>query len=200
MFRGTLINTTGVFMTYQDIKLTTYLEVMNSGDLTKIVISGYPTVEAMEVAWEDIIKQAGKATGSGTFNKYYMHLKNYSRLIAEYNFIRSRLLQLMFVIDTNYIAELKKFKYNINVGGTSYDYSESINKALRKSDNIISKIQLEKSQLESITANSNYVASSAEELLARVSVSLGFSIDSDITLARYNEYIKVIKARQSKQS
>lgn len=108
---------------------------------------------------------------------------------------------LLFTIDTPTIEFLNKSGYKIETK-TQELFEESLRKAFIKSDNINSKLKQKFNQIQNfneglVSKKENEVGKSTgfEEKLAELSFEVGFSVDETITLARYNEYVKIINKR-----
>jgi len=95
-------------------------------------------------------------------------------------------------VDEVIINDLRLRGYKINTNNDK-KYLESINAGLRRVSNLSTKIGLANSQMEEIIAMAKSVKrKSADELLAEVSAGLGFAVDDNVTLARFNEYSKIV--------
>ena len=101
-------------------------------------------------------------------------------------------------VDESIINDLRLRGYKID---TSDDkkYLNSINAGLRRVSNLTTKIGLANSQMEEIITLAKQVKrKSADEMLAEVSAELGFVVDDNVTLARFNEYAKIV-SKKNKQ-
>ncbi len=81
------------------------------------------------------------------------------------------------------------------------DYHNSIITGLNKSNNFVSRLTAKENELDKLTGNNGKVIKSKkpvtfEELMASITIDLGFVVSDDITLSRYNEYCKVINAKR----
>lgn len=102
------------------------------------------------------------------------------------------------VVDNPIIEFLKESGYHIDTSNQE-KFEQSIKKALAKSDNLNSKLKMQLNQINNfneglLTKRKEYEQNSGmlEERLANLSYELGFSEKDDITLAKYNEYVKII--------
>lgn len=142
--------------------------------------------------WLQIIKDNAEATDNDHFTFYTKTFLKKSALAAKYLVEKASLLMIAIKVDSVIISDLRLRGYKID---TSDDkkYLNSINAGLRRVSNITTKIGLANSQMEDIIAMAKSVKrKSADELLAEVSAGLGFAIDDSVTLARFNEYSKIV--------
>lgn len=119
-------------------------------------------------------------------------------MMEEFISIRSKIIKLHFKIDTEIIKSLKRKGYNINTSSRSL-YEESLDNALSRSEGIITRISLklremEKDSKKSETEDRDF---GFEEIIAQLNVGLGFNVDDSLTLARFNEYKKIISKRNA---
>jgi len=142
--------------------------------------------------WLQIIKDNAEATDNEQFTFYTKTFLKKSALAAKYLVEKASLLMIAIKVDEVIINDLRSRGYKID---TSDDkkYLNSINAGLRRVSNLTTKIGLANSQMEDIIAMAKSVKrKSADELLAEVSAGLGFAIDDNVTLARFNEYSKIV--------
>lgn len=188
---------TGTCFKYDDIPLKTYLDVVESGDFNLIVTGGQVDREGLVKAWEKIVEDNSKATGIVSYGTYKTLLISYAKLIADYNIVKAQLVKLMYVVDDPSITELGKKGYKIDTSST-LRYTESITAALHRSDNIITRIQVKQKDLERFIKSSESGRKvTYEELMANLNSSIGFA-EGGVTLARYNEYQRILKRKSQK--
>ena len=190
--------TTAVLYTYDNILLTTYMEIAQTGNTNLLVITGTPTEKEIAEQWEKIVKRNSEVNGLG-IGAYFDNIKTYAKLLADYEMVKLSLMQLMFVVDDDTIAYLQSKGYRIDKSGAKA-YSASIQSALLKCRNIITKLKTRYNQLAQANQDGEKVAkTSMEEVLANISVAIGFSVGMDVTLARFNEYKRIVKKRYEAQ-
>lgn len=169
-------------------------------DLKKLLIKGKASEKELSEQWEKIIRRNYEVNGGFDYINYCDLIEGYARILAEYNVVRSLLIQLMFVVDDNYIAELEEKGYKIDTSNT-IAYAESINRAFTRSENLITRLTMKSNEIsEMIAEQGGSKAASFEEIMAGLSLSLKFAVSEDITLARFNEYKKIINERNQKIS
>jgi len=184
------------FYTYDNIKLRLYLQIAASGDYSQLITSGRADQTECYQAWEEIVKRNNEANNSYQFSAYFDSAQGYAKLIADYNTIKACLFCLLFEIDNDLISFLKEKGYHIDVESNSRTkYEESIHAAMRRSDNLITKIRMKQNELAMMADKGSGQNAGFEEIIANLSFMLGFTVNDDITLARYNEYRKIIKKK-----
>lgn len=144
-------------------------------------------------AWETIIRRNSRINGTAEFDSYLNDLKGYAQYMADYNTIKSMLHILLYEVDDNYIAYLKTRGYYINTGGAAA-YKQSVYNCIQQSENIKSKIRSKMKAIEKRSAEAG-PPSSFEEIMASLCAALGFHVPDDLKLARYNQYLKLLKDR-----
>ncbi|MFN9913414.1 MAG: hypothetical protein ACK53L_12560, partial [Pirellulaceae bacterium] len=119
-------------------------------------------------------------------------------LLSDYNYVRATLIQLMFVVDDNYIEELRNKGYRIDTTD-SLKYAESISNALRRSENLITRMKMKSNEIsDMIGRDGGSKGATFEEIMAGLSLALKFAVPEDIKLSRFNEYKKIISERNQK--
>jgi hypothetical protein len=169
------------------------MEIAEKGDYIRLHKSGLLNVERLSEAWESIVKENGKHTGSNKFNNYLVNAKVYGSLVADYLMVRSALTYLSFKIDDEMIELLAKKGYRIDKS-SSVKYAESINSALRRSENIGTQAIIKQNEIKKLQSDKKE-GTGFEQVMAMLSLQLGFPVPDDITLARFNEYQKLIKQK-----
>lgn len=182
------------FYEYETIPLLLYINIAQTGHFHRLVLKGYPTKEEIVAKWEDIFSKNAEATGSLSLDKYKRIVRVYGKLIGEYELVRLHLMKLVLVVDNDSIAYLRQLGYKID--DTSYSsYVESIDNALHRSTSIINKIVAKRKELTGMVEESSKSDASIEDVIASISAVLGFNLDSNITLARFNALRKIAKAK-----
>jgi len=162
----------------------------------QLVIFGSPTVDECFDQWEKIIQQNSKINGNAEYRSYYDNLKHYNKLLRDFNLIKATITLLYFMVDNSMIDFLNSKGYKISKK-SSAEYANSLNAAMNKSNSLITKIEMRYKAI--VKANEQSKGSNQqvtfETLMANLTIALGFPIDDSLTLARYNEYNKIIKKR-----
>jgi hypothetical protein len=188
--------TTTSFYHYDNIPLRLYFEVAESSDYERLQLSGeYDAEKALDV-WEDIVKRNSEENGSHQYYAYINSHKGLNKLLNDYTMTKAMLIKLAFVVDKKLIERLNKMGYRISTKN-SQEYEDSLVAAIRKSDNMVTKITMRQNELNTLfkAQEGNKSKRSFEQVIADLTVGLGFIVNEDITLARYNEYRKIIQKK-----
>lgn len=176
------------------------MEVARTGNLKLLVVTGAPDTFTCLEAWEKIVKENAEENGNNDYDSYYHGLKMYSVLNAEYVLVKALLTYLCFSIDHQYIEQVRKLGYKIDTTN-SEKYTESLSNGLRKADNLKTKIESKGKEIQLLfNVGENGKPETFEQVLAHLNAGLGFNVNEDITLSRFNEYKKILKARQPKNN
>lgn len=149
-----------------------------------------------QTSWDAIVQRNNEESGGLEYQNYFADLQAFSLLINEYILVKACLIKLSYKVDLELITFLKKKGYSINTKSTA-DYSESLNLAMRKSENLRNRFGLKQNELEETLKRQDGERLSFEQVMANLNFLIGFNVDDNITLARYNEYRKIIKAKQA---
>lgn len=181
---------------YDNITLKLYTQIASGSSVKNLIIKGNPDSNQLAVAWEQIVKQNSQNNGTYQYNSYFQLLQTYELLVNEYNTIKAMLTKLSLKIDHDLIKELRRKGYNINATVNSEVYATSLLNAGRKVENLVTKIKSKQTELNQMEAQDDRKSSLGfEELLANLSVGLGFNVDDSVTLARFNEFQKLLKKK-----
>lgn len=189
--------TTIVLYTYDNILLTTYQEIAQTGNLGLLIITGKASEKDLTSQWEKIVQQNGRTNGYDA-DGYHENVKDYVRLLSTYQAVQASLLQLFISVDDEAILFLESKGYRIDKSSNA-KFFQSIQNGLQKCKNVISKIKSKHltitQYLKENKEKETPLKTSVEEMLANISTSIGFSVGPDVTLARFNEYTKIIRKR-----
>lgn len=182
------------FHTYETIPLKLFIEIAETADYMLLIISGKPTPDESFDQWEQIIQKNSSINGSTEYRSYYDNLKHYNKLLREFNAIKATITILYFEIDNDMVEYLRSKGYKIDLS-SSEAYATSLNAAMNRSNNLISKIESRYKAI--VKANEQSKGSNQQtsfaSLLANLNMTLGFKEDDTLLLATYNEYNKRIK-------
>jgi hypothetical protein len=173
------------------------MDVGATGNLSLLIRSGTATKELCAKHWESIIQQNNKAQGKQDYDFLLKQYQAYNRLLRLYNGVKSHLIILCYSIDWESITYVRSKGYKINTQN-SETYAESLAAAMNKSNNIITKLQSKKNELEKMVAEAKQAAANKptfESLMAALSFNLTYTVPDDILLSRYNEYLKLIEKK-----
>lgn len=176
------------------------MEIAQTSNVDLLVISGMPTEKEIQDCWEIIVKRNSEQNGLRV-DDHFDNIKTYGRLLHDYILVKLSLMQLMMVVDDDAIMFVESKGYKITTIGPNVNdaYRESIQAAMQKCKNIITKLKTRYNQIQQVQKGheeGKKVQSSIEEILANLSAAMGYSIDNYITLARYNEYKNILKRKE----
>lgn len=166
-----------------------------TGDYRKLVKKEPATDEACMEAWEDIVKKNGENTGNNSYSSYFSDAVQYGQLLSEYLFMRAALTKLLYVIDFDLIQKVRDLSYTINLEN-SQRYADSLYATSRQVDNLATRIKMQYNRMALNTVDKT--GGGFDEAIVNLNMALGMEVNDNITLARYNEYCKIIKKRQAK--
>jgi len=195
MFFRNSKSSSGILYTYDDILLRLYLDVARSGDFSKLVKEGKASDQECLNAWEAIVRKQEKVTGSNQYSSVLQLMKGYAILINDHTVIRACLVKtLLFPTDWEIVQTLRAKGYEIDW----LNKVEWIQNAIRRNENLITKATMKQKELQRMfqTKETKTDPKGFEEIIAILNFALGFNVDESITLARYNEYQKILNKRQ----
>lgn len=190
----------GTLYGYNDIPLRLFIDVANTSNVQLLLKSGSATIDECVEQWESIIKRNSLENQNFEYQSYFSLIQAYGLLISEYTQIKLMLMKASIVIDRDMIDRLRKKGYAISLSN-SEAYEADLIRAIKRSENLITKITMKKNELE---AEQNQGGGSREEkgydeIIANLEFGLGWSVRDDITLSKYNALKKLVKKKNSKK-
>lgn len=169
-----------------------------TADFKQLAVKGNFTAEELLVQWERIVQTNAKITGDYNYNSYFQLIKGYAQLLANYTIVKLSLWKLAHVFDWDYIEEVRKRGFKISLANNEA-YATSLTAALHKVESFITRATMKRKELEAMQKDNHGRVSPVtfEEVIANLCAGLGFEVKDDITLARFNEYRKIIKQRHA---
>jgi len=155
-----------------------------------------------EEAWEEIVRKNCAANEVQDYKNLTDALRSQALLVNQYINDKAHIMKLAVKVDKGSIEYLRNKGYKIDTSSTE-DYAESLNDALKKRENLRTRINMKRKEIERINLqNKHGEEKGLEQILASMSYHIGFQIGDEISLARFNEYSKIIKAQnaQAKQN
>lgn len=185
--------------TYENIPLRLFIDLANNGHLEKLIIKsrGFVSKEKLTAHFEQIVKRNSEASGSFQYLTYFQLLKSYGQLLAEYTIVKSLLLKLAISVEFPTILEIRARGYKISTDDSTA-YAVSLTSALRKVSNLVTKATMKRNELEKFAAEQDKSPESYEAVVANLSAGLGFSVSYELTLAAYNEFVRIVHSRAKK--
>lgn len=182
---------------YEDITLSMFMEISKTGNVRLLAKSCIKTKAECMAQWERIVKNNIDHNGNNEYEISLWGMKNIAMLISDYNVIKASLLKLSFMVDDAALAILNGKGYRIDTT-TASGYLSSLSQAFINSDSLLTKIQSKKAELEKLNAKGTGREHTFQEALANISYLLGFGVSENIKLSAYNEYIHILKTKNTK--
>lgn len=193
---------------YETIPLKLYLEIIESREVIKILISGRLNIDKCAGLWEEIVRKNNEANGSFEFDIYFNHVQVYGLIWGEYIFLKTSILKLLMSgrqedgniiipIDKELISVLAKKGYRISLDDSN-KYAETLYACLRRVENLVTKMNSKGSEIAQMAKDDSKKGNKAsfDAIMANLIYHWpGAKIDDDLTLSRYNEYMKLIKQK-----
>lgn len=195
-----------------ELPLSVFLKVMLTSDVTHLTISGKPTIEELEEAYQIIHEEYLTLSESLEYQQMISLIKEIAINENKYNMIIMAVRVLRVVYDEKIASEIKSYGYNLShkdVSETAYQKqldvilskSKFINLSLQKANDDLQK--LKKKGIESGEEKPDEHA--YDVLLADLSKYQGYYLDPDkITVThflsvmkRYKQSIENLKQKQN---
>jgi lipase chaperone LimK len=153
--------------------------------------------------WEEIVRLNCVNNEMHEYINYLNALRSLSLLVNQYITVKAHISKLSLPvftgdkIDLASVEYLRSKGYEINMESKE-KYIESLKVCLKKRENLMTRINMKRKEIErlSIQQKGGSEEKGIEQLLASLSFQLGFTVSDDITLARFNEYNRIIKIQQ----
>lgn len=192
-------NITGRYYSYETIPLKIYFAISNSGIYTLIYKGwGSPVLQDCSTAWESIVKVNAKENNNLEYGSYFDTVQAYGNILADYNIVKACLLKLAMKYSAEDHKILKDKGYHIDPTSNEA-YAETIFAAMRKSDNLVTKLMSKQNELGMMSSGMEGQVVTFDKAVAEISYQLNFEVDDTITLARYNVYKKLIKEKHGRR-
>lgn len=194
----TLPNELKNLYSYDNILLRTYIDIAQKGDFKLLIISGEADTTELLEAWEAIVKADAKANGSFTYDAYLNLIKAYGTLVAEYTSVRALLTKLRIVTDYSDVKYVRKKGYKIDLTDSD-TFTKSLDAATKRTEGLVTRIKMKQNEIAALYKEAGHGSGNRmgfEQVIANLIFHLGFQVDDNITLARYNAYKQIIKQKQ----
>lgn len=188
---------------YKDLKVPAkiFFEILESSDLRLLILKGEPTANKLEKAFSDIFDKYFEAKNDGTLRLILKTKKTIIRLYRKIGIIEAVVLSLVqFSFPKDKVKELIA---NLKKGGINIDESLDLDKELLRvlqTDlaGFKTHLALEENNLKELSKGEK---SSFESSIVSMEGVFGYSIDENVSLAKYLAYNKsaIRKASASKK-
>jgi hypothetical protein len=114
-------------------------------------------------------------------------------LLSEYTALKVTVTMLSFRYKPEDVEFMAERGYPLRSFRNSAEYADALSAVSRKVESLTTRITMNRKQLQSMQNDDRPKEfPTLEKLLAQISVELPFEVREDITLARFNEYKKLI--------
>lgn len=194
-----------LYRSIHDLPLARFEDCMVMGNLSALVISGFPNPIELATAWNEIMSEYSACIGGADY-KMYFNLKK------EVELLRITIQQINFLIETMrntriVLAGTEELRYMASeLNGflaTSFKFDptneKEFNKMLERCKNRskINKINLDLKEQELTTIELKFGGSSVKQdrqyftsVLITMSKHFGYRLTKEITVSEYCEYVK----------
>jgi len=154
-------------------------------------------------AWEEIVRRNCIANEVHEYKNYIDAMRSLALLSNKYIAIKAHVDRLSIPVfgggEISGDSVLYLNSIGIEVDTTSKEsYVASLLAALKKRENMMTRINMQRKELEKIITQTKVTEEKGiEQILAVLSYNIGFPIGDNVTLARFNEYNKLVKVQQS---
>jgi hypothetical protein len=136
------------YLSITDLPLNKYIECVVDGNISALIISGYPTQEQLEAAWLEIAEQYADAMGDA---EHRMYIKLYKELV----YLNIEYRQILGLIEVLTMVVYKPFEQKLNeLLFTNFSFTTNREKELdtcfRLSKSTLFKIDMKKAQLDGL--------------------------------------------------
>lgn len=192
------------------------MDIITTGDVQQIG-PGASLVLCQE-KWEEIVQENATATNNLTLNSFLKRSKGLASLLADYNSVIGSLMLASMAIDNDTIAWLDSKGYKLDTSCSKvcqepqrnnnqeepylnlchlncHRYCHSLAENNQRRRHIVTKIISKRNEMLRSAAENGGKLPTVEEMIAHISAGIGFEVKDNITLARYNEYKKIIKSK-----
>lgn len=177
-----------------------YLHIAETSDWSLLQLKGPKDLEQCEELWEQIVHKNAEENNNFNYKSFIQAQKSHALLMHDYILINTMVTKLYYKADKDDIKYLKRKGYNINIVDNKID-AESLKNTQQRTRNIITKIKMKRNEISQMYLDGSKSSKdivSLEQILASLSANLGFSLDQTLTLARYNEYKKIINKKNAR--
>lgn len=196
-----------MFITYDTITLKMFIDIANTGNVSQLCVRGKASQVELAKHWEEIVKLNLDHAEDSTYDMHLENLQQLGNFMSLHTRVKAMLMVLHYQIDDEYIEELKQLGYKIEVSKTPEQngrkaYAESLHNAMRKSENLVSKLTSKYKEILSLTKEVEESKVTLGALLAQLSFALGANgivvpLEENILLSQFNEYKKLVKQIKS---
>lgn len=185
------------YLSYQTIELRLYIEIADSMELDKLCIEGIPDTEECAERWEEIVAIHAKAQGNAEYIGYLKTFRNYYRMINEHTLIKAILTRLSLKFEQRWVDVLNLRRYRVDTSSQEA-FQNSLERVEAQLASMEVQIALAKKELDDYGRGQGKGKKneSFEAIMANLCDALRREVPDNITLARYDEYCKIVKRKK----
>jgi hypothetical protein len=172
------------------------MSIAETNDLKQLIIEGTANDERLMLAWEQIVEKNAEANSSMIYSNYVSSYKSFNKLMSEYTLLKACITALALKAEPDLIKFIRDKGHKINTE-TDQQYEASLMALNSKADSFLTRIKMKANELDNKSETTE--KQSFDSIMASISLQLGFTVNDDITLSRYNEYKKLVKARKPRK-
>ncbi len=187
------------FLSYETITLKLYYDIIEKNNVEALQLSGRTNIERCTEEWERIVAKNAKENNNREYEIFLTANKEYAAFAGEHVIVHAMLIKLAYIVDKDAIAYLKKKGYKIVMTKGDDAYAQSLIDAQAKAKGIVTKLRMKRNEIASFNKEDGpkRPVGNFQTAMANLIANLKTDVRDDITLARYNEYIKILKQREA---
>lgn len=199
-----------------DLPLRNFIDATINGNLSALIISGYPTEQQLAEACQEIQFQFHDALGNEAYKQYVNQLRAITDLRVTYNQIQICVKQLCDILEggvkTSEIEDIEKYyqyelnrllKVNFVFDKNNRDaYLQTLNRCLNRSKGIKIDLDIKVQNFEAIEKAHETAepidGSYFQAMLITLSDAAGYHLSDGITVLEFCERIKRLNSKKTK--
>jgi hypothetical protein len=182
------------YKNWRECPMSAFKYIMNTGDINFLIIEGEPTMQELNLAWDDILYSYSQSLAGPEQRQYLITLR-------QLHHAQATLLQIEILIDNlrrwyvpqfeDMLNKLARVKWKLNVHNPK-EYDEYLNRHYNRSRSLVVQIDLLKDQAEHLEKSFNTSGTNVDEEffdrdLITLSDHAGFPITDRISVFEYCE-------------
>lgn len=175
-----------VFLSYETIKLQTYLKIIDTGNLKLLVQKGEPINKEINAAWEDIVRENGRHSNNYEYDAYLQTLKDYVRLYKDYVLVKASISSMLISYNDEDFRFLKTKGFKVDT--TNYtEYYKSLQNCVIRAENYESKLRSKSKEMHVEQEEKKFTKLTIGDYIATLNKALGgMYANIDVLLCEYN--------------
>lgn len=184
------------YQSINSLPLNRFIDIIVDENILALVISGRPTDEQLNKAWEDISLQYADAIKDNEYKLVTSLQKEINTLTITYNLIQEAIKTLKDFYTKQFAVELNallksSFKFDIRFPD---DYDNDLKRAKGRSKGILLQLQIKQSAYDAIATKRNSGGKATREYFSGILITLSdyvkYRIGEDITVFEFCDRIR----------